>query len=80
MTNDRTVFRRSDGAWVNKRQGADRAASAHDTQAAAIAAAKAMLASGAGGELTVMGRDGRIRSKDTIAPGHDPSSIRDREH
>ena len=80
MSSNRMVYRRADGTWVNQRQGADRAASAHDTQAAAIAAAHAMLAAGRGGELTVMGRDGRIRSKDTIAPGHDPASIRDREH
>ena len=33
-----------------------------------------------GGERTTMGRDGRIRSKDTIAPGKDPFPPKDTEH
>ena len=33
-----------------------------------------------GGELTIMGRDGQIRSKDTIAPGRDPNPPKDKEH
>jgi hypothetical protein len=39
-----------------------------------------MLQNQGGGELTIIGRDGKIRSKDTIAPGNDPSKIRDTEH
>jgi len=39
-----------------------------------------MLGNQGGGELTVMGRNGRIRSKDTIPPGNDPCPPRDREH
>ena len=77
---DRTVFRREDGTWVNKRNDASRASSVHDTQAAANAAAKAMLGHQGGGERTTLGRSGRIVSKDTIAPGNDPMPPRDREH
>jgi hypothetical protein len=77
---DRSVFRRSDGTWVNKRNDADRAGSLHTTQGDAIDAANSMLENAGGGELTVMGRDGKIRSKDTIGDGNDPASIRDREH
>jgi hypothetical protein len=33
-----------------------------------------------GGELIIKGLDGKIRSKDTIAPGNDPRSIKDKEH
>lgn len=76
---DRTVFQRGD-KWVNKRNDADRASSTHMTQSAAIAAAKENLGNQGGGELTVKGRDGLIRSKDTIAPGNDPNPPRDREH
>jgi hypothetical protein len=39
-----------------------------------------MLHNQGGGELTTMGRDGRIRSKDTIAPGNDPNPPKDQEH
>ena len=77
--NDRTVFRRSDGMWVNKLNDAARASSVHDTQAEANQAAAEMLKSSGGGERTTMGIHGTIVSKDTIAPGHE-STVRDREH
>lgn len=77
---DRTVSRRRDGAWQNKRQDADKASSLHETQAEAEAAAREMLRNQGGGELITMGRDGKIRSKDSIAPGNDPNPPRDREH
>ncbi|GJQ27282.1 MAG: hypothetical protein HBSAPP02_23140 [Phycisphaerae bacterium] len=77
---DRTVYQRPDGKWANKRNDADKASSLHDTQAAADAAAREMLGNQGGGELTTMGRDHKIRSKDTIPPGNDPNPPKDREH
>lgn len=77
---DRTVSRRSDGTWRNKRHDADKASSLHKTQTDAEAAAREMLSNQGGGELTTMGRDGKIRSKDTIAPGNDPNPPKDSEH
>lgn len=78
---DRSVSRRSsDGKWANKRNDADKASSLHDTQREAEAAARQMLQNQGGGELTTMGRDGKIRSKDTIPPGNDPNPPKDREH
>ena len=76
---DRTVFRDGD-EWVNKRNDADRASSRHPTQREAADAAKEMLGNQGGGELTIKGNDGKIRSKDTIEPGNDPYPPRDREH
>ena len=73
---DRTVSRRPDGTWENKRNDADRASSLHDTQKAAQDAAREMLKNQGGGELTVKGVDGKIRDKDTIAPGNDPRSTK----
>lgn len=79
--NDRTVYKRSsDGKWANKRNEASRPASLHDTQAEALDAARGMLRDSGGGELTTKAVDGRIRSKDTIAPGSDPMPPRDTEH
>lgn len=77
---DRTVFRRPDGTWVNKLNEADRASSLHRTQSEANEAARRMLSNAGGGERTTMGRDGRIVSKDTIAPGNDPCPPKDKEH
>jgi hypothetical protein len=77
---DRTVYRRDDGVWVNKRNDADKASSLHDNQGDANKAAKEMLHNQGGGELTTMGRHGTRVSKDTIAPGNDPCPPRDKEH
>ena len=78
--NDRTVYRRPDGEWVNKLNRSQRASSTHPTQAQAIDAARQMLDNAGGGELITKGRDGKIRSKDTIGGGNDPCSPRDKEH
>lgn len=77
---DRMVSQRADGSWQNKRNSASKASSVHDTQAAAVQAAKQMLMNQGGGELSIQGTNGRIRSKDTIPPGNDPFPPRDLEH
>ena len=77
---DRTVYRDKDGLWVNKRNDADRVSGRHEKQADAAKEAREMLQNQGGGELTIVGRDRKIRSKDTIAPGNDPFPPRDKEH
>jgi len=77
---DRMVYRRPDGTWVNKRNDADNASSLHNTQQTAIDAARKMLINSGGGELIVKGLNGKIRSKDTIPPGNDPCPPKDKEH
>lgn len=73
---DRTVSRRPDGTWENKRNDSTRASSLHQTQEEAREAARQMLQNQGGGELTIKGLDGRFRAKDTIEPGNDPRSVR----
>lgn len=77
---DRNVYRRSDGKWVNKRQDAEKASSLHRTQKEAAKAANNMLKNQGGGELTISGKDGKFRSKDTVKPGNDPCPPKDTEH
>lgn len=78
--NDRTIYRRaSDQKWIDKRNDASRGF-AFDTQADAIASGREKLTNAGGGELTVKGRNGQIRSKDTLGGGNDPMPPRDREH
>ena len=72
---DRTISRRPDGSWENKRNDASRAGSVHGTQKAAQDAARAMLKKQGGGELSTKGVDGKIRDKDTVAPGNDPRNV-----
>lgn len=78
--NDRIVYQRTDGTWVNKRLDAEKASGLHPTQGDAAREAKQMLENSGGGELIIKGRDGKIRSKDTIAPGNDPLPPRDKEN
>ena len=77
--NDRSVYRREDGKWVNKLNSSDRASTVHDTQAEANQTAAEMLRKAGGGERTTMGIHGTIVSKDTIAPGHE-SGVKDTEN
>jgi hypothetical protein len=77
---DRIVYRLPDGNWANRRLTSTRPAGKHDTQQAAAEAARRMIENQGGGELIVKGRDGRIRSKDTISPGIDPNPPNDTEH
>lgn len=76
---DRMVYK-SGNEWANKRNDASKASSLHKTQKDAENSARQMLINQGGGELTTKGLDGRIRSKDTIAPGKDPFPPRDTEH
>lgn len=56
--------------------GGGKRASAHtDTQAEAVTRAKQIVGNQGGGEVSVSGRDGKIRAKDTVAPGNDPRHI-----
>lgn len=66
--------------WVVRKPGADRASSRHDTQQQADRRAAEILQNAGGGERITQGRDGKIRSKDTIPPARDPNPPRDREH
>jgi hypothetical protein len=74
---DRLVYR-SGAGWANERQGAERAEGIYPTQQDAIKAARENLRRAGGGELTIQGRDGRFRDKNTIAPGNDPFPPRDK--
>lgn len=77
---DRTVSKRPDGSWENKRNDAGKASSVHSTQKEAEQSAREMLRNQGGGELTTKSREGEVRSKDTIAPGNDPNPPKDKEH
>jgi hypothetical protein len=69
--NRRTVAPHKDG-WAVEKPGTSRVSSVHDTQRQAQDAARGSLHRTGGGELVTMGTDGRIRAKDTVAPGRDP--------
>lgn len=77
---ERSISRRSDASWENKHKDASRASSVHRTQREAEQAAKELLRNQGGSELTTKGCDGKIRSKNAIAPGNYPDSPKGKEY
>lgn len=75
---NRHVVRRGD-KWAVVVPNVAEAESTHRTQAAEKQAKDVVRRSG-GGEVAVHGMDNLIRDKDTVAPGHDPRSIKDTKH
>ena len=61
------------GGWSVKRSGASRASSVHNTQAEAWKETR-RLARGEGSEAFLMGKDGKIRARNTY--GNDPNPPR----
>lgn len=78
MPGNRHVNPSPEGGWDVNKPGADRSSGHFDTQAEAIQRAREILDRSGGGELTIHGRDGRIRDSDTVPPGNDPNPPRDR--
>lgn len=76
--NRRIVQPQADGRWEVKAPRADRASAITDTQSVAIDRARDILGNDGGGELTIKGRDGKIRDSDTVPPGNDPYPPKDR--
>jgi hypothetical protein len=79
MTEQRWVVKDGDD-WVVRKPNAERVSSRHGTQRQADDRAAEILQNLGGGERITQGRDGQIRSKDTIAPARDPNPPKDTEH
>lgn len=79
--NNYWVTKHPDG-WQARSEGAERASGVFNTQKEAENYARNILENkpaGQGGELITQGRDGEIRSKDTIN-SYDPNSVHDTEN
>jgi hypothetical protein len=79
MAEQRHVTKDGDD-WVVRKPGAERVSARLDTQREADQRAAEILRNAGGGERITHGVDGKIRSKDTIAPGNDPNPPKDKEH
>jgi hypothetical protein len=78
--NRRDVVPGKNGGWDITAPGIKRASGNDRTQADAERRAKQIVQNAGGGEVVTHGRNGRIRSKDTVAPGNDPNPPKDKEH
>jgi hypothetical protein len=79
MANYHVMKNKETGNWSAKREGADRVAGYYNTQAKAEKAAKEMSANSGGGEVRIHTPKGLIRDSDTVKPGNDPGSIKDKK-
>jgi hypothetical protein len=76
MSKDQHVVKRDNG-WAVRGAGNQRDTSHHQTQGAAIGAARD-IAKNQHSELVIHGRDGKIRDKDSF--GNDPCPPKDTKH
>ncbi len=67
MPTNYQVVPNANGGWDVQKDGSKRASSHHSTQSDAAAAAKRYARNAGGGEVRMHGKDGKIRSTDTIA-------------
>jgi Uncharacterized protein conserved in bacteria (DUF2188) len=77
--NDRHVVKNPKSGWDVKASGAKKASAHEKTQAQAEKTAKKIVGNAGGGEVVIHGRDGKIRDKDTVAPGRDPNPPKDKK-
>jgi hypothetical protein len=56
--------------WAAKREGASKASNLYDTQREAIERARNLAINSGGGEVSIQGRNGQIREKNSY--GNDP--------
>lgn len=76
--NRRDVVPNPNGGWDITKPGGERASAHYDRQSDAISRSRTILHNAGGGEQVIHNREGRIRDKNTIAPGNDPCPPRDK--
>jgi len=72
QTRDAHVVRNGSAGWKVVRPNSSRASAVTQTQAQAISRAGEIVGKAGGGEVHIHGRNGKVREKNTIAPGNDP--------
>ena len=78
--NIRSVEPDGSGGWKVTAPNSKRASGRFATQVAAEKRAKQIVQRAGGGEVRIHDREGKIRDADTVAPGKDSGSIKDRKH
>jgi hypothetical protein len=65
------------GGWDVHRPGGMRSSGHFGTQREAIDRAREIIRNNGGGEVTIHGRDGKIRDSDSVSPGNHQNPPRD---
>lgn len=81
MANYHVTNKKGQDRWNVQKEGATKASAIVDTQKEAEKLAKQFSANSGGGEVRIhKPNGGPIRDSDTVAPGNDPSDIKDKKH
>lgn len=81
MSNYHVTNKKGQEGWNVKREGASKAAAIVPTQKKAEKIAKDLSGKSGGGEVRIHRPNaGPIRDSDTVHPGNDPRSIKDKKH
>ncbi len=81
MANYHVTNKKGQEGWNVQKEGAKKASAIADTQKEAEKIAKQFSAKNGGGEVKIhKPNGGPIRDSDTVAPGNDPSKIKDTKH
>jgi hypothetical protein len=80
MANYHVSKDKESGKWNIQKEGGSRSSGSAATQKEAERIAKEYSANSGGGEVRIHGLNGKIRDSDTVAPGNDPSGIKDTKH
>lgn len=75
--NNRIVYPTNSGNWANKKIGNTRPTKLFETQKEAINSAYKQIKDDGGGELTIIGKNHKIRQKTTVPNGNDPCPPKD---
>lgn len=66
--------------WNVQKEGGAKSSGSVESQKQAEKMAKKFASNSGGGEVRIHGLDGKIRDSDTVSPGNDPRSIKDKKH
>lgn len=80
MSNYHVSKNKETDKWNIQKENGSRSSGSADTQKEAEKIAKQYAANSGGGEVRIHGLNGKIRDSDTVAPGNDPRSSKDRKH
>lgn len=72
--NSRHIVPGKDGGWDVVKPGSQRVSSHHEKQSDAIDRGREIIRNAGGGELSIYGRDGQIRVKESVPHRNDPRS------
>ena len=66
--------------WNVQKEGGAKSSGMAESQKQAEKMAKEFASNSGGGEVRIHGLDGKIRDSDTVSPGNDLRSIKDKKH